>query len=212
MVICYGYTLWGSRHRSDIPVFLVQTIPMNLWNRKSCALLSFTISEFHLHCTKRNLPYLICAGCIYFVSHSCYFYVILCDVTILQCFTYSYLCMLLIVYSIRFFVRRSSDSNHACNYVRDLEVPDILSAIRNFRTRMSEKGAAEPGWRICPGFVRPRHLSQNVWYFLIPDTCTSVIAVRWSSTKNKLSPHFCSLYPTPPNPASNWHPLQIILR
>ena len=30
MVICYGYTLWGSRHRSDIPAFLVQSIPMNL--------------------------------------------------------------------------------------------------------------------------------------------------------------------------------------
>ena len=84
-------------HRSDIPSFLVQTIPMNLLNQKSRHQWVTRFFEFHFHCTKRNLPYLICAGCIYFVSHSCYFYVILCDVTILQCFTYSYLCMLDIV-------------------------------------------------------------------------------------------------------------------
>ena len=41
----------GRRHRSDIPGFFVQTIPMNLWKQKSCSPEGFTIPwvSFPLH-------------------------------------------------------------------------------------------------------------------------------------------------------------------
>ena len=47
----------GRRHRSDIPGFFVQTIPMNLWKRKSCAPEGFTIPwvSFPLHKKKPSI-------------------------------------------------------------------------------------------------------------------------------------------------------------
>ena len=59
-------------HRSDIPSFLVQTIPMNLLNQKSRHQWVTRFFEFHFHCTKRNFPYLICAD--YDQSPQCHRY------------------------------------------------------------------------------------------------------------------------------------------
>ena len=88
---------------------------------------------------------------------------------------------------ISFFVRRSSDSNHACNYVRDLEVPARMANLPRFRP--------SPVFLIeCLVLLNSGHLYKR-------DCC------QMTPTKNKQKtnspPHFCSLYPTPPNPASN---------
>lgn len=57
---------------------------------------------------------------------------------------------------------------------------------------MSEKGAAEPGWRICPGFVRPRYpfieclVLLNTRHLYKRDRCQMTLTKK--RTKNKLSP------------------------
>ena len=52
---------WQGVHKWDIPSFLVQTIPMNLWKQKSCAPEGFSIPWFSFPLHKKKL----------FISHLC---------------------------------------------------------------------------------------------------------------------------------------------
>ena len=61
--------LW---YKSIIPSFLVHNIPMNLIKQKAWSQWTSRFLEFHLHCTKRNFPYLICIVAICCQKKKCF--------------------------------------------------------------------------------------------------------------------------------------------
>ena len=49
-----------------------------------------------------------------------------------------------------------------CTFVRKLELSYFPDSFSNFGTRMSRKGATEPGWRICTGCVMKKHIMGKI--------------------------------------------------
>ena len=49
-----------------------------------------------------------------------------------------------------------------CTFVRKLELSYFPDSFSNFGTRMSRKGATEPGWRICTGCVMMKHTMRKI--------------------------------------------------
>ena len=49
-----------------------------------------------------------------------------------------------------------------CTFARKLELSYFPDSFSNFGTRMSRKGATEPGWRICAGCVMMKHIARKI--------------------------------------------------
>ena len=47
-------------------------------------------------------------------------------------------------------------------FARKLELSYFPDSFSNFGTRMSRKGATEPGWRICTGCVMMKHIMRKI--------------------------------------------------